>query len=248
MPKSLYGSIKQNGIKNTFLFGLDGMNRISQDFREKFYGNKPVLDFYEKSKNIADLNEAFNFAVSWKYRSMSIKPLQDKNEFLSFCDYVMEKIKSPQRVIEVGTANGGTLFLFSRIMRAGSIIVSVDIHKFSDSRIELLQNFDKEKAIKIIRANAFDELTPKKVNDALGKVQADLLFIDADHSYAGIKNDFNRFSPLVKKGGLIAFHDINPDRGNGVPNFWENLKENFEYREFRKKLQGWGGIGVIVKN
>jgi len=245
---SLYESVKRNGIKNTFLFGSDRIIRISRDFRERFYGNKPVLDFHEKAKSIADLNQAFNFAIQWKYRSMSIKPLRDKNEFLSFCSYVIEKIKSPQRLIEVGTANGGTLFIFSRLMDAGSIIVSIDIHKFSDSRIELYRNFDREKVIKIIRANTFDEATPIKVYDALGKVQADLLFIDADHTYAGVKNDFNKFSPFVKNGGLIAFHDINPDRGNGVPDFWENIKGDFEHKEFRQKLTGWGGIGVLIKN
>jgi len=244
---SLYKSIRENGIKNTFAFGYEFVIRVIQDFREKFYGNRPALDFHEKAKNIADLNEAFDFAVHWKYRSMSIKPLQDRNEFLSFCSYVIERIKSPRRVIEVGTANGGTLFLFTRIMDVGSIIVSVDIHKFSNPRIQLYQSFDEEKIIKIVRANTFDETTPMIVYDALGKVQADVLFIDANHTYAGVKNDFDKFSPLVRKGGLIAFHDINPDRGNGVPNFWENLKGNFEHKEFRQKLTGWGGIGMIIK-
>ena len=33
------------------------------------------------------------------------------------------------------------------------------------------------------------------------------LFIDADHSYAGCKADFEAWSPLVRSGGEIAFHD-----------------------------------------
>ena len=61
----------------------------------------------------------------------------------------------------------------------------------------------------------------------------DLLFIDADHSYDGVKHDF--------------FHDINPDRGNGVPKFFDELKKEYSFEEFRVKNYGWGGIGVIIK-
>lgn len=35
------------------------------------------------------------------------------------------------------------------------------------------------------------------------------LFIDADHSYEACKADFEAWSPLVKSGGEVAFHDTN---------------------------------------
>lgn len=38
---------------------------------------------------------------------------------------------------------------------------------------------------------------------------ADLVFIDGDHSYQGAKSDADRFAPLVREGGLLAFHDTN---------------------------------------
>lgn len=34
-----------------------------------------------------------------------------------------------------------------------------------------------------------------------------VLLIDADHSYAGVRSDFERWSPMVVEGGLIIFHD-----------------------------------------
>jgi predicted O-methyltransferase YrrM len=37
--------------------------------------------------------------------------------------------------------------------------------------------------------------------------RVDVLFIDGNHSYEGVKSDINRFVPLVKKGGLVLFHD-----------------------------------------
>lgn len=34
-----------------------------------------------------------------------------------------------------------------------------------------------------------------------------LIFIDGDHSYEVVRTDFERFSPLLSPGGIIAFHD-----------------------------------------
>jgi predicted O-methyltransferase YrrM len=36
----------------------------------------------------------------------------------------------------------------------------------------------------------------------------DLLFIDGNHAYDAVKRDFNDWSPLVKPGGVVAFHDV----------------------------------------
>ena len=39
----------------------------------------------------------------------------------------------------------------------------------------------------------------------------DLLFIDGDHSYDGVRADFELYGRLVRPGGLIALHDVNED-------------------------------------
>lgn len=57
----------------------------------------------------------------------------------------------------------------------------------------------------------------------------DLLFIDGDHSYEGVKQDWELFSPFVKPFGLVLFRDtlweINSGRTDiGVPRLLEELR------------------------
>ena len=35
----------------------------------------------------------------------------------------------------------------------------------------------------------------------------DILFIDGDHTYDGVKNDFERYNKYVKKNGYVIFDD-----------------------------------------
>lgn len=53
----------------------------------------------------------------------------------------------------------------------------------------------------------------------------DLLFIDGDHQYASVLTDWLLYSPLVRPGGLVAFHDValTVEGHYGVPEFVEKL-------------------------
>jgi predicted O-methyltransferase YrrM len=50
----------------------------------------------------------------------------------------------------------------------------------------------------------------------------DILFIDGDHSYEGVKFDFDHFGPQVRVGGLILLHD-STNAGKGFTK-WEVKK------------------------
>jgi predicted O-methyltransferase YrrM len=67
----------------------------------------------------------------------------------------------------------------------------------------------------------------------------DLLFIDADHSYEAVSADWRNWSPFVRKGGIIAFHDYyveTPGGHEGVRQFVDEAivgraGKNFHYVE-----------------
>ena len=49
-------------------------------------------------------------------------------------------------------------------------------------------------------------------------IKIDLLHIDADHTFEGIKKDFDLYSKIMNKGGIITIHDTDK---NYVDNFVE---------------------------
>ena len=60
--------------------------------------------------------------------------------------------------------------------------------------------------LKLIKGNSyFDETEEKFKTDC--NVLIDLLFIDGDHTFDGVKNDFERYSKYVKINGYIIFDD-----------------------------------------
>ncbi len=59
--------------------------------------------------------------------------------------------------------------------------------------------------------------------------------IDGDHSYDGVKRDFEMYEPLVGEGKPIAFHDIVPHPqapACEVDRFWNEIKGGRPYVEF----------------
>jgi hypothetical protein len=59
----------------------------------------------------------------------------------------------------------------------------------------------------------------------------DLIFIDGDHRYEGVKRDFENYRGLLSGRGVILFHDVDPDHvfkksvGGDAWRFWQELDE-----------------------
>jgi len=92
----------------------------------------------------------------------------------------------------------------------------------------------------------------------------DLIFIDGDHSYKGVKKDFNLYKELLSDRGVILFHDVDPNHifkgdlgGGDVWKFWDDLQEGTKTHLLtirssgKNKLwgrsQGFGGIGIWTR-
>ena len=196
-----------------------------------------------------------------------IRPLQIPSEILRLLRIVA--VERPQRVLEVGSAGGGTLFLFARAASPDAVIVGLDLPPsalgtgLEDWRVKLYEEAFAApgQTIHVIRGDSQSPVTADRVERVLQGKSLDFLFLDADHSYEGVSRDFALYSPLVRRGGLIAFHDIVLDslhrhgirtiaETGEVPRFWTELKERYhdrhEIREIvENPFQDGKGIGVL---
>jgi len=185
-----------------------------------------------------------------------IKPFQIREEISQLLQILKER--EPKFILEIGTEGGGTLFLFSRVASDDAKIISIDLPggKFGGGypewKIPIYKAFVKgNQKIYLLRKDSHEEETLEEVKKILNGNQLDFLFIDGDHTYEGVKRDFKMYNSLVKKGGIISFHDIVPgpkENVGGVPKFWEEIKRNFQIQEIVKNWNQNGyGLGVIFK-
>jgi predicted O-methyltransferase YrrM len=63
--------------------------------------------------------------------------------------------------------------------------------------------------IHLIKSDSTSQKTLENVTKILGNELLDLLFVDGDHSYEGIKNDIEKYSGLIKPGGFLVVDDYN---------------------------------------
>jgi predicted O-methyltransferase YrrM len=207
---------------------------------------------------LRDINEIVDLAFSFKQFGVSITPLQVREELTRFVS-IANTLK-PRIVLEIGTAKGGTLLLLARVADPSATIISLDLPGglfgggYQKWRIPLYRSFVSDKQnIQLLRSDSHSVSTLRKVKTIIGEHGIDLLFIDGDHSYQGIKKDFRMYSPLVRTGGIVVLHDIvphdvrhDPSGAIGVDRFWRELRNNYECCEIVKdRRQGWAGIGIV---
>ena len=161
-----------------------------------------------------------------------------------------------ERALEIGTAHGGTLFFLTRLAIPCATIVSVDLPGgrfgggYTARRAWFYKRFaQRGQRLHLLRGDSHGNEMLERVKAALGGQALDYLFIDGDHTYDGVKRDFELYVPLVRKGGIVVLHDIAehpPALGCEVSRFWKQVKSKYRHTEIIRDLrQGWGGIGVL---
>jgi predicted O-methyltransferase YrrM len=126
--------------------------------------------------------------------------------------FQMTKLMPPgARALEIGSHLGSSaLFICAGLERVGGNLVCVDTwmnHTMPDGEKDTFAEFQvntQQFAHMITVVRKFShELTAEDIAGPL-----DFVFIDGDHSEDGVRTDFRVVAPLVKLGGIIAFHDL----------------------------------------
>ena len=112
------------------------------------------------------------------------------------------------KYLEIGCYAGGSACLVSQ--RPNTQVISIDVGRPIPPSIPK-KNFNKlnihNNNYRYIHGSSHEQSIKDEVLKEYDSI--DVLFIDGDHSYVGVRNDFFMYSPLVKKGGYIIFDDYN---------------------------------------
>lgn len=190
-----------------------------------------------------------------QYRS--IKPKQVVSEIQELYN-ILHSMKA-KYVCEIGTYRGGTFYLWCQAAMSNAVLVAIDLARnsldnaYSNKRIKFYNNFKKSRQqnLYFIQADSHNMQTPEQVHGLLQGKKLDFLFIDGDHSYEGVLRDFTLYLPLVRQGGIIAFHDILPRKDNQevqVYKFWDEIKLQYRHHEIiadTGQFANFIGIGII---
>jgi predicted O-methyltransferase YrrM len=150
----------------------------------------------------------------------------------------VEKIK-PKIIVEIGIKEGGNLKVLSTHLDEDGVAVGID------PRQEIPWKMDDAKCpVHHIKKNSHLEETVEDLKAILNGREIDVLFIDGDHSKAGMLQDFHDYFPLVRSGGIIAVHDIYYLKD--VADAWAEVPgaQRFESERNQSSI----GIGYIIKD
>jgi len=168
--------------------------------------------------------------------------------------------RQPRTIVEIGTSKGGTFYTWCQVAAPDALLVSIDLpggrygEGYEESDIPRLRSFAQAgQEVRFVRADSHLESTRSQLEEILAGHEVDFLMIDGDHTYDGVRRDFEMYAPLVRDGGLVAFHDVlpHPDFWDcAVDRFWQRIRTRYLHEEFLDPADDrgfgqWGGIGLI---
>jgi len=122
----------------------------------------------------------------------------------------------PKRIIEVGTSQGGTAVFWDHMVGPDGVVVTIELNE--DGR--LLSMFKPEycqykpvSSLHVLQRDSQTSETAAIVAGLMDHQPVDFVFIDGEHSFAGAGRDHARYWPMLRSGGLMAFHDARTEPG-----------------------------------
>jgi predicted O-methyltransferase YrrM len=121
----------------------------------------------------------------------------------------------PATIVEIGRFKGGSTVVFATAKHPDATLWSFDLAGERAPGIDgaevdaeiaaTLARFDRNRGVHLVRADSRTAEHPEG--------GCDLLFIDGDHSYEGVRADYEHWRGALRPGGHLLFHDAaQPER------------------------------------
>ena len=145
---------------------------------------------------------------------------KEKKFFKNFMPYFKDKIGQPLNFLEVGVFSGTTskLILDNILLHENCLLIGIDPWNkaFFDRHdvrndeawenvLQSIENLKKEFVHKVqfLKGTLQDSIVYTKISSIL----FDGVYIDGEHTYSAVMNDFNLTWPLLKVNGVMIFDD-----------------------------------------
>ena len=152
---------------------------------------------------------------------------QNRNEIKEFVEYLFNYFNGGT-ILEIGLGYYGSTHFLWRMIFDKVITIENKNNRIREFGLNIQKYYGKwildDGKSYFIHGNSND---PKTIRNLYGLVnKIDIIFIDALHSYESVLTDWLVYSPRVRKGGIVAFHDCEKRFLNrkGVAEFIDDLE------------------------
>lgn len=187
-----------------------------------------------------------------EYSYKNVGMFQIYSEIFEFSKFFKEL--NCKNILEIGSYYGGTFFVLCKLSNNEGKKISIDYPFYEGQEFQMQQRKTHENMrtfannVHIIKSDSHLESTVNDLENILNGEELDFIFIDGDHTYEGVKKDFEMYIPFLKDGGYVGFHDINDtavqrDSNCYVGKLWNELESDVKI-EFNTHSIAMG-IGII---
>ena len=276
--KSAWSVLDNKGI--VALLSKSSLHLASKvSYTDEIIFERSVKELRSQMEAEDDLKDILDTVLDIKpgYYPYTISTLQLREEIAEAARIVGEN--QPEVGLEIGTAKGGSFYIWSRYVDSLNTLVSLDLPGgqfgggYNERQSDLFRTFSSSINMGFVRDDSHERSTFEEIESLVGG-NVDFLFIDGDHTYEGVKADFEMYGDLVRDDGIIMFHDIveHPDNQSeverrrsectglddrhlrwseanqycNVDKAWAEIKNEYDTKEIiSHPKQTWGGIGVV---
>jgi len=147
------------------------------------------------------------------------------------------KMAKYSTVLEIGVFEGETAQHLIQALPKGGQYVGIDINDYRTDATKLYMA-EGGKSIDFILGNSLSELSK------LPSAHFDLIFIDADHTFEHVLQEFKLAEKLVSRGGVIILHDTIHLDG---PRKLVEYAQHFNYKSVTLNTTEGRGISILHK-
>lgn len=149
----------------------------------------------------------------------------------------------PSKVLEIGTWKGYSAVTWGKAFDPEEI-TTIGNDK-SVGNAEIADEWDQG-GVECLFIHINKDSHDPEVANSIKDHSYGFIFIDGDHSYEGVKKDWELYKDKITPGGVFVFHDVvytAPDPEVNVKRLWEEIRDDYHWVEIRSKDST--GMGVL---